>query len=1443
MKKFLFIAPHLSTGGMPQYLLWYVERLMEEAGVEAYIIEWSDLSPEYTVQKKKLKELIGERLISWRQDTGEEVKEDNLGFLLGVINPDVVHLTEFPEAFLSQKVIDRLYAESVDFQVFETTHDSGFSRTAKKTVPDKFVFVSQTHMDRFRSYGVDMELVPYEVEREARPDREKILKELGLNPDFKHVLNVGLFTPGKNQGELFDIARGLHGEKVEFHFVGNQAPNFGDYWKPLMEKLPGNCRIWGEREDVGRFYSCMDLLVFPSKSELMPLVPIEALSWDMPVLMRKLDIYGDRFDGEVEWLGGDVQESSKKVREMLGVEETPAKIKLVHMLTQPEKPREIASVGSLEPLGNLGIEYVQHVNELCTEYPGEDTPPLTRHAKKNPAYYGCWESFKRAIVEEFSSDYLLLCECDCVLEVSSEEFIEELSRACEIIERGEISCVSFGPDNWSTVLQNDLAYGYREVDRFMGFQCVLISSRIRDRLIHDLETIKWDVADLWFDSFREQNHVSIAMPKEMLASQAAGYSLLDNKDYGKNKSEKSTTIKIGSQDFEVFIDKDFSLGFCEEIFASEVYSSKTCLVSPGDVCVDIGANLGLFSLYALSKGAGSVVSVECTNGTVLRVLHKNLDRFSDRVTIVNKAIHSTNEEVDFYKYADIGMSTTNVDILPRYGNVKEQLKVEGVTLERFCKESGLEKIDFLKIDVEGSEYEILLNTDKEFFSSRVSKIALEYHPLPEYSKSELKSYLVDCGFDMWEGDTTAEFGMMYGVNKDLLLPHKIKLVHTLCLPNTPREIRSVKSLASLADYGIEYIQHTNPPTKTFPTELETVMPFTSERKIPGHYGCYTSFKRAFLEGFTNNVEFFLFCEGDCLLDVSSEEFVKELVRGCELIKDGKLDCITLGHLDWSEKKQVLSDGFSVVDQFMNAQCVLFGSSCRDVFREELLNGAWDVTDQWLKFYLVKHKLLQGMPGKQLTSQAVGMSLLESWVSPQRRRGEAFACKYEDVDGFARVSFKSDSPALNDIVLTVLLRELGTGRLLFKEEEKYKFLQQCWVQSGVISEYLQGVELVILNGQEEVFSFYKAFGELGEVVRLEDVRKFNGKVECEFIGPPKVSVSGEAGPYRVEFWKDSNLSFQVDVPTNHWGSVFTRYFCDWTIKVYDVSGNLFEYTLDLKKKKVYIEFGSKALGDTLAWFPYVEEFQLKHDCEVVVSTFWNSLFEKEYPRITFESPGTKIVGAFAYYTIGCWDDDGRRHKNNWRTVPLQKVATDILGLEYVEKKARITVPNLPSCHQKDYVAISEFGTVQSKFWNRVDGWPRLVNKIKTSLGLAVLAVSSEQTKLTKVRRCTGRSIETTINNLHHAKAFVGVGSGLSWLAWTLNVPTVMISGFSEKFTEMSPGENVSRIINEEVCHGCFNDLEYAFDRGDWNWCPRDSDFECSKQITEDVVFAGLVSVLE
>jgi autotransporter strand-loop-strand O-heptosyltransferase len=90
-------------------------------------------------------------------------------------------------------------------------------------------------------------------------------------------------------------------------------------------------------------------------------------------------------------------------------------------------------------------------------------------------------------------------------------------------------------------------------------------------------------------------------------------------------------------------------------------------------------------------------------------------------------------------------------------------------------------------------------------------------------------------------------------------------------------------------------------------------------------------------------------------------------------------------------------------------------------------------------------------------------------------------------------------------------------------------------------------------------------------------------------------------------------------------------------------------------------------------------------------------------------------------------------------------------------------------------------------------------------------------------------------LKHAEFFIGLSSGLSWLAWAMRIPVVMISGVTHPLNEfVTP----YRVINYHACNSCWNDPLAAFDRSDFLTCPRHKhtprQFECSRLITAEQV---------
>jgi len=310
-KRILYVSPHFSTGGLPQYLLKKIESFNDSSDI--YCVEYSYYGDAYVVQRNKVISILGDRFISLEDDKSKLID------IISSISPDIIHFEEIVETFIDNNILKSIYGKDRNYFICETCHSSQIDPSVKIYKPDKFVMVSKWIRDKFSILGIPSELLEYPIENK-KPNRSLALSDLGLDPNKKHIINVGLFTPGKNQGELIRYAKALEKFPIEFHFIGNQAPNFSDYWEPLMRDLPINCRIWGERNDVDTFYQAADLFVFTSVFELNPLCIKESLSWKTPVIFRNLDTYSNSYNDNnlSHYLTEDLEKNVYKILEILG---------------------------------------------------------------------------------------------------------------------------------------------------------------------------------------------------------------------------------------------------------------------------------------------------------------------------------------------------------------------------------------------------------------------------------------------------------------------------------------------------------------------------------------------------------------------------------------------------------------------------------------------------------------------------------------------------------------------------------------------------------------------------------------------------------------------------------------------------------------------------------------------------------------------------------------------------------------------------------------------------------------------------------------------------------------------------------------------------------------------------------------------------------------------
>ena len=389
MKKLLIITPHLSTGGAPQVTVNKVELLKDH--FEIKVVEYAFLAWNFVVQRNRIIDMLGEGTNF--HSLGED-KVSELMHIMCSFSPDVVVMEEFPEMFMDDKLSAFIYSDTRTWKISETTHDSSFNPKHKKWMPDLFVFVSSYNSFKYIHLDVPMKVIEYPIDKKNRSKIER-QKQFGLDPEYKHFVTVGLFTPRKNQAYAFEMAKYMEKYKVKFHFLGNQAGNFADYWKPLMANKPNNCIVWGERNDVNEFLEACDVFFFPSKGdrgnkELNPIAIKEAMQYDDLIkLMYNLDVYCNKYnDAEnMVYLSGDIGTDSTNIVAKLNLQVLDEEC--IILGTYPNIKDRVQwtkdTINSMKPLGRK-IILVSHypvdtdIQNMVDYYIYDDHNPLTHHS-------------------------------------------------------------------------------------------------------------------------------------------------------------------------------------------------------------------------------------------------------------------------------------------------------------------------------------------------------------------------------------------------------------------------------------------------------------------------------------------------------------------------------------------------------------------------------------------------------------------------------------------------------------------------------------------------------------------------------------------------------------------------------------------------------------------------------------------------------------------------------------------------------------------------------------------------------------------------------------------------------------------------------------------------------------------------------------------------------
>jgi autotransporter strand-loop-strand O-heptosyltransferase len=377
-------------------------------------------------------------------------------------------------------------------------------------------------------------------------------------------------------------------------------------------------------------------------------------------------------------------------------------------------------------------------------------------------------------------------------------------------------------------------------------------------------------------------------------------------------------------------------------------------------------------------------------------------------------------------------------------------------------------------------------------------------------------------------------------------------------------------------------------------------------------------------------------------------------------------------------------------------------------------------------------------------------------------------------------------------------------------------------------------------------------------------------------PSQAPLPTQEGPRGIRF--DFNLGARMTVPEGNWhvrlsdldtGNILfekdtgsslvnstKRHFVRIRIEASQDGEPVFTHDYDCAGQPVLIQFPVGTVGDTLGWFPYAVKFQEQHGCVLscAMSDLMIPLFRDAYPEIRFlEHEEVKPEEFYATYCMGLFfdDNDGVWQPCDFRLVGLHRTAGYILGVDPQERPAKIAVADGGPPIADPYVCIAVQSSTQCKYWNNPYGWHEVVQFLKGH-GYRIVCIDKNAVYGSGlvwnhmphgVEDETGdRPLPERARWLKYAQFFVGLSSGLSWLAWSVGTPVVLISGFTHPTNEFA---TPYRVINWHACNGCWNDPRHRFDHKDFLWCPRHAgtarQFECTRLITTQQVTAAIARI--
>jgi autotransporter strand-loop-strand O-heptosyltransferase len=935
-KKFLFLTAHLSTGGSPKYLEWLICKKINE-GYSVKVIEWNLYSDNYVVQRNSIINLIGfDNFYSVGHYTEDDItfysKEQSVINYIKDFDPDFIHLNECSEAFaikpLSNKIINFLYNKDRTYKLFETSHSANTNLVNKKNIPDELWLVSPYQYNIAKNTNIKSVLVEMHIEKKIRPDREKTLKSLCLDPDKMHILQVGLFCANKNQKFTFEVANQFINHNVQFHFVGNEC-----YINECgLNKNLNNCMVWGERSDVDLFMSCMDLFVMPSHEELNPIALKEAVSWGMKCFVSNLDTIKNQYKNidSVFFIKNDnffqyIKNNLHKFYNNKNVSIYEEKDEMNNIFCTFNPSPKVEILGNEKTLYNI-----KFIDEQSGTIHFESNINTNMWTASSIKYFCKWKviviNLKLGIEKIFSLN----------LEGKNVKIINESSSL------GDTICWMVAVDKFQKLHNCKVDYYTTKKDLFVNeypninFYNYNETNDINYYVQYSLGCFDQEKKDFFRKDWRLQSLQEIA------------FSIL-GLDYVESKTE--ITIK-----------NKFKLNFNKYVCIATQSTSQSRYWNNDDgwvKTVDYLKKLG-YKVVCVDKhhsfGASGYINI-CPNNIDYFAGEHSLDEIIDIINrceffiglssglswltwAIGKKIISINSSVssNFEFYTPYRIQNLNV-CNSCFDNINYKFEANNWKWCPVNKDFECSK----KIEFDDVKKVIDNLIDGLRKTKKIKIVHLQTSINSETEKKSRKQ------FDSFNFDNLE---YVLNINK----PYEGKEYQNNCL---------YPGLVS------------NGPEDTRPDKL-----------IDKHYGCYDSHKKAFINQFDDDLDFLIICEGDVKLEVPNDLFYDTVMRIANIMNVEDIAYFSFGDKSTLETKVLQSNEISVpknqtlcyiTDKIIGIQCIMFNKKYKHIFKNSFVNEPWYIADGWYNRVAEKNNLKIGILKNRITSQYDGYSLLDNRV--------------------------------------------------------------------------------------------------------------------------------------------------------------------------------------------------------------------------------------------------------------------------------------------------------------------------------------------------------------------------------------------------------------------------------------------------------------------------------